>query len=105
MNKANLIDTVAKEASITKGQAGKAIDAVLESIENAMEKGDKVTLVGFGTFSVAHRKARTGRNPSTGAPLHIPAKQVPKFSAGSKLREAVMGKGEKSKEKSKKRAK
>lgn len=91
MNKANLIDIVAQEASLTKGQAGKAIDAVLNSIEKALEKGEKVTLVGFGTFSVAQRKARTGRNPSTGAPLNIPAKQVPKFVPGAKLREAAAG--------------
>jgi len=93
MNKTNLIDTVAKEASLTKGQAGKAVDAMLSGIEKALEKGEKITLVGFGTFSVAHRKARTGRNPSTGAPLNIPAKQVPRFSAGAKLREAVAGMG------------
>jgi DNA-binding protein HU-beta len=104
MNKANLVDTVAHEASLTKGQAGKAIDAVLSNIEKALEKGDKVTLVGFGTFSIAKRKARTGRNPSTGAPLHIPAKQVPKFSAGARLREsAAKAKENKSKEKSKKK--
>jgi DNA-binding protein HU-beta len=89
MNKGDLISKVAEAASITKAQAAKAIDGTIKGIMSSLEHGEKVTLVGFGTFSVAKRKARTGRNPSTGKELKIPAKQVPKFAAGSKLREAA----------------
>lgn len=89
MNKADLVSQVADAADLTKVQAAKVIDGAIKGIMGALEQGEKVTLVGFGTFSVAKRKARTGRNPSTGKELKIPAKQVPKFSAGSKLREAA----------------
>jgi DNA-binding protein HU-beta len=89
MNKGDLVSQVAEAANLTKAQAAKAIDGTIKGIMSALQKGEKVTLVGFGTFSVAKRKARIGRNPSTGKELKIPAKQVPKFSAGAKLREAA----------------
>lgn len=89
MTKEELVAKVAQEAGITKTQAGKALTSILESIEKALSKGDKVSLVGFGTFSVVRRAAREGRNPATGAPIKIPAANVPKFKAGKKLKEAV----------------
>ena len=89
MNKAELIDKIVKEAKTTKTQADAAINSVLEGITVALKKGDSVTLVGFGTFSVKSRKARAGRNPQTGAALKIPARKVARFSAGSLLKKAV----------------
>ena len=89
MTKEELVAKVAQEAGITKTQAGKALTSILGSIEKALAKGDKVSLVGFGTFSVVRRAAREGRNPATGAPIKIPAANVPKFKAGKKLKEAV----------------
>lgn len=89
MTKEELIAKVAQEAGITKTQAGKALASILGSIEKALSKGDKVSLVGFGTFSVVRRAAREGRNPATGAPIKIAAANVPKFKAGKKLKEAV----------------
>ena len=89
MTKAELIDKVAKDAKITKAAAGKAIDAVVDGITKALKKGDRVALVGFGTFSVSKRKARTGRNPQTGKPIKIAARKVAKFKAGSALNKAV----------------
>ncbi len=80
MTKKELIDRVAKEASITKSAAGKALDSVIGGITGALKKGGKVTLVGFGTFAVAKRAARTVRNPQTGASMKVAAKKVPKFS-------------------------
>ncbi len=88
MNKQELIAEVAK-FTCTKAEAVKALDAVLGAIKKALKKGDKVTLVGFGTFSVAKRTARKGRNPQTGAPIKIAAKKVPKFTAGKALKTAV----------------
>ncbi len=88
MNKKDLIAEVAK-ITCTKAEAGKAVDAVLEAITKALKKGDKMTLVGFGTFSVAKRSARTGRNPQSGKPIKIAAKKVPKFTAGKALKSAV----------------
>jgi DNA-binding protein HU-beta len=88
MNKGELIDVVAK-TTCSKAEAGKAVDAVLLAIKKALKKGEKVTLVGFGTFSVAKRSARTGRNPQTGKPIKIAAKKVPKFTAGKALKDAV----------------
>ncbi len=88
MNKQDLIAEVAK-TTCTKAEAVKALDAVLGAIKKALKKGDKVTLVGFGTFSVAKRTARKGRNPQTGAPIKIAAKKVPKFTAGKALKTAV----------------
>ena len=89
MNKANLIDKMASDADITKTAAATALDSLLGSIASTLSQGGKVTLVGFGTYSVSHRKARTGRNPQTGATIQIGAKNVPKFTAGKALKEAV----------------
>jgi DNA-binding protein HU-beta len=85
MNKADLIEAMAKNADITKVQAGLALDAYTESVTATLKKGDKLTLVGFGTFSVSKRAARVGRNPQTGADIKIPAKKVAKFKAGKEL--------------------
>ena len=89
MNKRELIDEVSGKVGITKKGAGNVIDAIVETITNALSKGEKVALVGFGTFQVMKRKARRGRNPQTGEEIQIPAKKVPKFKAGKNLREAV----------------
>lgn len=89
MNKADLIDKMAADADITKTAAAAALDSLLEGVTRSLKKGDKVTLVGFGTFSVSKRKARTGRNPQTGATIHIGAKNVPKFTAGKALKDSV----------------
>jgi DNA-binding protein HU-beta len=89
MTKAELIEKVAKEAKITKAAAGKSIDAIIDGISKALKKGDRVSLVGFGSFSVSKRKARAGRNPQTGKPINIPARKVAKFKAGSALSKAV----------------
>ena len=89
MNKSELIDKIAKDAKISKVQAGNALNAAIEGVTLTLKKSGKVTLVGFGTFSVSSRKARTGRNPQTGAPLKIPAKKVTKFVAGLELKKAV----------------
>ena len=89
MNKSELVASIAESADITKADAEKALNGTLEAITSALAKGDKIALVGFGTFSVSKRAARTGRNPSTGKPLKIAAKTVAKFKAGSKLAEAV----------------
>ncbi len=88
VNKADLVGEVAKVLG-TKAAAEKAIDAFLEAITKALKKGQAMTLVGFGTFSVTKRKARTGRNPQTGAEIKIAAKKVPKFSPGKALKNAV----------------
>ncbi|MEI6227642.1 MAG: HU family DNA-binding protein, partial [Methylophilaceae bacterium] len=82
MNKSELIDAIAASAGLTKADAGRAIDATTAAITNALKKGDSVTLVGFGTFKVTQRAARTGRNPRTGAELKIAARKAPGFSAG-----------------------
>ena len=89
MNKGELIDKIARDAKISKVQASNALNSALDSVTSSLKKGGSVTLVGFGTFSVRSRKARTGRNPQTGARLMIPAKKVAKFVAGAKLRKAV----------------
>ncbi|MEL6300865.1 MAG: HU family DNA-binding protein [Pseudomonadota bacterium] len=89
MNKGDLIDAVASAADISKADAGKAVDGVLESITGSLKKGDSVSLVGFGTFSVKHRAARMGRNPQTGAEIPIAASNVPSFKAGKALKDAV----------------
>lgn len=89
MTKAELIDKIAANAGLTKADAGKALDATIDSVKAALKKGQKVTLVGFGTFSVSKRKARKGRNPRTGAEIKIPATKVPKFTAGKTLKDAV----------------
>jgi nucleoid DNA-binding protein len=89
MNKSDLIDAVASDADISKASAGRAVDAVLGGIGDALGNGDSVSLVGFGTFSVRHRAAREGRNPQTGASMHIAASKVPGFKAGKGLKDKV----------------
>lgn len=89
MNKTELIDAIAGSADLPKASAGRALDAVLDGIADALKKGDQVSLVGFGTFSVKHRSARTGRNPQTGATIEIKASNVPSFKAGKALKDAV----------------
>lgn len=89
MTKAELIDKIASSASLTKADATKALDATLDGVRMALKKGQKVTLVGFGTFSVAKRKARKGRNPRTGQEIKIPATKIPKFTAGKTLKDAI----------------
>jgi DNA-binding protein HU-beta len=85
MNKTDLINAIAAEAGLTKADAAKALNATTAAIANAVKAGDKVTLVGFGTFAPTERPARTGKNPRTGEALTIPAKKVVKFKAGSEL--------------------
>ncbi|NMA01120.1 MAG: HU family DNA-binding protein [Clostridia bacterium] len=92
MNKTELVSSVAEKSELTKKDAEKAVSAVFASIEEALAKGEKVQLVGFGTFEVRERKARTGRNPQTGEEIQIPAAKVPAFKAGKALKEAVEGK-------------
>lgn len=89
MNKSELIDAVAESADISKAAAGRAVDAVVESVTDALKNGDQVTLIGFGTFSVKERAARTGRNPQTGAEIQIAAAKIPSFKAGKALKDAV----------------
>ena len=89
MTKAELIDKVSKDAKVTKAVAGKSIDAIIDGISKALKKGERVSLIGFGSFSVSKRKARAGRNPKTGEPINIPARKVARFKAGSALRKAV----------------
>ena len=89
MNKGELIEAVANATSSTKADAGRAIDATVEAITNALKKSGTVTLIGFGTFKVSKRAARTGRNPQTGAELKIPARNAPSFKAGAALKAAV----------------
>ena len=89
MNKNDLISSVAGDSGLSKADATKAVDAVFDSITGALKRGDDVRLVGFGTFSVAQRKATTGRNPRTGEAIQIPASKQPKFKAGKGLKEAV----------------
>ncbi|TDA63460.1 MAG: HU family DNA-binding protein [Clostridia bacterium] len=90
MNKAELVGYVADKADLTKKDAERVVTAVFDSIEQALGEGDKVQLVGFGTFEVRERAARTGRNPKTGEEINIPATQVPVFKPGKALREAVI---------------
>ena len=89
MNKADFIGAVADAAELSKADAGRAVDAMIEVIKKALKKGDTVSLVGFGTYSVRKRAARTGRNPQTGAAIEIAASSVPKFTAGATLKAAV----------------
>tara|TARA_R110002167_G_scaffold116709_5_gene292118 strand:+ start:1178 stop:1453 length:276 start_codon:yes stop_codon:yes gene_type:complete len=89
VNKSELIEAVAGSADISKAAAGRAIDAVVESVTNALKSGDQVTLIGFGTFSVKDRAARTGRNPQTGAEIQIAAAKIPSFKAGKGLKDSV----------------
>ncbi len=85
MNKAELIDKIAKDAGVTKTQANDALDSFTNAVVAALKKGDRVTLVGFGTFSVSERSARNGRNPQTGEVIKIKARKVPKFKAGKEF--------------------
>jgi len=89
MNKGDLIDQIAGDAQVSRAQAGAALNSLIDGITSALRKGDRVALVGFGTFSSSQRKARTGRNPQTGAPLKIAAKKVAKFTAGAGLKKVV----------------
>ena len=89
MNKSDLIEAMASNAGISKAAAGKALDAMMKSITGELMTGGRVSLVGFGSFSVSARAARDGRNPQTGATIKIPARKVIKFKAGSELKEAV----------------
>lgn len=89
MNKSELIDAVADSADISKAAAARAIDAITDAVTGALKAGDSVSLVGFGSFVVKDRPARTGRNPQTGAPINIAAAKVPGFKAGKALKDAV----------------
>ncbi len=88
MNKSQLVDKIANDAELSKVAAGRALDAITGAITDALTENDSVALVGFGTFSVQERVARTGRNPRTGEEIQIPAAKVPKFKAGKALKEA-----------------
>ena len=89
MNKRDLIERISTGVGISKVQANRALDALVEGVTDALKKGDRVTLVGFGTFSSAHRKARTGRNPQNGRPMEIAARRAAKFAPGAELKAAV----------------
>ncbi|HFC54348.1 MAG TPA: HU family DNA-binding protein [Gammaproteobacteria bacterium] len=89
MNKSELIDAIAEGADISKAAAGRALDATLDAIGNALKKGDQVTLIGFGTFLVRERAARVGRNPRTGESMTIAAAKIPSFKAGKALKDTV----------------
>ena len=89
MNKTDLINAVAEQADLTKKEAGLAVDAVFESIQSSLSKGEKVQLIGFGNFEVRERAARKGRNPQTGKEIDIHASKVPAFKAGKALKDAV----------------
>lgn len=89
MNKSELIEAIAASADLPKASAGRALDAMVDSITAALKEGDQVALVGFGTFAVKERAARTGRNPRTGDPIEIAAAKVPSFKAGKVLKDAV----------------
>ena len=89
MTKTDLIGKMAKDAKVTKAAAAKALDSFVDGIKKSLKKGEKVTLIGFGTFSVTQRKARKGRNPQTGKEIKIPARKAPKFSAGKALKDGV----------------
>ena len=89
MNKADIIEHIAQSAEVSKSAAERAIDALVGAVKTSLKKGDMVTLVGFGTFYVGKRQARTGRNPRTGEALNIAASRVPKFRAGKSLKDAI----------------
>ena len=89
MTKTELIDKIASGAGPSKADATRAFDSTLDAVKAALKKGQKVTIVGFGTFSVTKRKARKGRNPRTGQVINIPAAKTPKFTAGKALKDAV----------------
>ncbi|CAM3161630.1 nucleoid-associated protein HU-alpha [Vibrio rarus] len=89
MNKTQLIDAIAEKADLSKAQAKAALEATLEGVTEALKEGDQVQLIGFGTFKVSHRNARTGRNPKTGEEIQIAAANVPAFTAGKALKDSV----------------
>jgi DNA-binding protein HU-beta len=89
MNKTDLIDAIAESADISKAAAGRALDGFVDAVTDALKKGDQVSLVGFGSFTVRERAARTGRNPQTGATIKIKASKSPAFKAGKALKDAV----------------
>lgn len=89
MNKAELVEAVAEETGLSKAEAGRAVDATFEGISQALARGEQVSLVGFGSFQVRERAARTGRNPQTGATIQIAASKAPAFKAGKALKDAV----------------
>ncbi len=89
MNKTDLIDAIAESADISKAAAGRALDGFVDAVTDALKKGDQVSLVGFGSFTVRERAARTGRNPQTGATIQIKASKSPAFKAGKALKDAV----------------
>ena len=89
MNKSELIDAVSEAAGLTKADSSRALDAVISTISGTMSKGEQVSILGFGTFLVRHRNARTGRNPQTGAEIQIKAANVPAFKPGKALKDAV----------------
>ncbi len=89
MNKSDLVDAIAESAGLSKADAGRALDAVVDTITSALKSGQSVSLVGFGTFSVRDRAARTGRNPRTGETIQIAASKNPAFKAGKALKDAV----------------
>jgi len=102
MTKAEIVAKVAEEIKVSKKAAGQAVALITDSVAQALRKGEKVTFVGFGTFSVVHRKARKGRNPRTGKELKIAAKKAPKFTAGAALKAAAEGKAPAKKPRAKK---
>ena len=89
MNKMEVVDAVASRAGLSKADADRAVNALIDAVGDALARGEKVTVTGFGTFEVRQRAARMGRNPQTGAPLHIPASKSPAFKAGKGLKDAV----------------
>jgi DNA-binding protein HU-beta len=89
MNKQDVATKIAKDTGITKTSAAAVIDSLIDGITRSLKKGDSVSFVGFGTFKVSNRKARTARNPQTGAAINIPKRRVPRFSAGKALKQAV----------------
>jgi len=89
MNKAELIDAISANAKLTKADAGRALEAAVDAIEKTLKKGDRIALVGFGSFTISKRAARTGRNPQTGKEIKIAAKKVVKFKAGADLSKKV----------------
>ncbi len=89
MNKAELIEHIANNADLNKAQAGRALEAMIDAVRRTLKKGDSVSLIGFGTFAVTKRAARTGRNPRTGATIKIKAAKIPKFRPGKGLKDAI----------------
>jgi DNA-binding protein HU-beta len=89
MNKAELVARIAKDSGLTKADANRALDALIVQVTKSLRKGDKVTLVGFGTFLISRRRARNGVNPRTGAPMKIAPRRMPRFAAGKELKAAI----------------